>query len=170
MNAIDKVYYALCAVDKGRLLPQLSALAQQCRHVTVLGFSDGMDVIALLHGLYHTHDLGETPLTMNVINSPRHDQWFSSSMTRMAQREGIQVTVQDIPLKTDLLYIHDLSTLQETLPKVCESVNHYIVVYGTEQNIGVKDILEQFLNLHPEFMIHEHFFDTPGLTSLRRVL
>lgn len=176
----EQKYNELCNTpsDINFHLPKLREYAQECEHVTEMGFRHGVSTYALLVGSPRkliSYDINADPETENVYQH--------------AERDGviflfIQASVLEVEIEpTEMLFIdtwHVTAQLEAELRLHAGKVSKYIAMHDTttfaevgEDNVpnnGLKFALDAFLeNNKQQWVVDYVSTENNGLTILKRI-
>jgi hypothetical protein len=179
---LDEVYELKCKQrsDINEHLPTLKRYAEECSHVTEMGVRSIVSTYGLLAGrpekmvsIDITHPAfagGDHKLLNSVTKDAGINYTFILGDTRKVEIE-----------ETELLFIdthHSYGQLQAELAKHGSKVSKYIILHDTQiygftdmgnsKGRGLMPALYEFMELHQEWFIKEHFDNNNGLTVVAR--
>lgn len=184
--------------DIGEHLYLLKNLAEDCPHVTEIGVRYVVSTWALLQGLTQNPSSLRHYVGIDIA-TPSEDYALAKQLALDNGIAFSFIKGDDLYLDiepTDLLFIDSLHTychLTSELEKFSPRVKKYIALHDTSEPWGDRDdtdyhgnyteypshydrskrglwpAVEDFLNTHPEWVLHERHFNCHGFTILRRV-
>ena len=179
---LDQVYDLKCSQrsDINEHLPTLKKYASECSHVTEMGVRSIVSTYGLLAGrpdkmvsIDMTHPAfagGDHKLLTSVIEEAGINYSFVLGDTRQIEIE-----------ETELLFIdthHSYGQLQAELAKHGSMVSKYIILHDTQtygftdmgnlRGRGLMPAVYEYIELHSEWSIIEHFDNNNGLTVIAR--
>lgn len=189
MTDLEKIYSDLVNTtsDINEHLPTLKRYAEECDHVTEMGVRWLVSTFALLSG---------HPKTLISIDI-QHPSYFGADISiveTIAYDLGCEFkfilgnTLEISIDETDLLFIdtwHAYKQLKSELDKHSDKVRKYIILHDTTSyefkdetsyefkgwvgtGQGIWPAIEEFLELHTSWSIHERYINNNGLTILKR--
>lgn len=173
--------------DINEHLPTLKKYTEECNHVTEMGVRWVVSTYAFLMGKPKT-------LVSIDIQSPADAGIDMVKIEEMARNIGCEFTFKlgntlEINIEqTDLLFIdtwHAYIQLKNELERYHNKVNKYIILHDTtlfesideanhyNSNLkgdkeGLWSAVEEFLQIHKEWELHERYTNNNGLTILKR--
>ena len=196
LGGIKSKYELLCKTpsDINEHLPVLYNLAKTCSSVVEIGLRTMVSSWALLHGLAESSLPTRSYLGIDIASPPLESLALAK---RLAGAKGISfefIQADDRQVEigpTEMLFIDSLHTychLTTELEKFSPHVSKYIALHDTSDPWGNQDeggysecppgydrakrglwpAVEDFLQRHPEWTLHERRFNNHGLTILKR--
>jgi hypothetical protein len=169
-------------------LPTLKQYAEECNHITEMGVRWIVSTYAFLMG---------KPDKLISIDIQHPNTWEADlSQAEAAAREvntdfkfilgnTLEIDIEE----TDLLFIdtwHAYKQLKAELNKHHSKARKYIILHDTDsyefrdeesyeslgwvsEGQGIGKAIDEFLEVHPEWILHEKFTNNNGLTILKRI-
>ena len=161
--------------DINEHVPVLSALAEQCDHVTEMGVRGGISTIGLIAGnpsLYVGYDINEAPGHLKLL----------AAEAGVEYSHVVASTLDVEIMATDLLFIdtlHNYAQLKEELTRHAQNVARWIVMHDTETfgkkdevgvGPGLQQAIDEFLaDNNEEWQMVDQVTNNNGLTVLERI-
>lgn len=156
-------------------LPILNELAAQCNHITEFGVGNGNSSTAFLNSTatLRSYDIRILP-----------DAEYLFNEAKKLGRDVELIYGDSLYIKqfsdTDLLFIDSLHTyrqLREELSLYNKHVRKWIVMHdtslfgdvGEDGQTGLWLAIEEYLELHPKWILQERRYNNNGLTILKRI-
>lgn len=190
VESIEQEYINRCNIsgDITEHLPILRRYALDCEHITEMGIRKAVSTWALLDGRpkkFIGYDINYEPIieTVAIICEKEGIEFIF-------KHEEVSTVIIE---QTDLLFIdtwHVYEQLKRELEQHHNRVNKYIILHDTEiyrfknekdfaywnpplvksivDPVGLWPAVEEFLEIHPEWKVKEHFTNNNGLTVLER--
>lgn len=169
-------YQRACLIpsDINEHLPVLSSLCEQCEHVTELGVGPARSTRAFLRHDVELHSYEITPGT-------GIEDFFQKAKTagrrvtlHVADTRKVEIAETDLML-VDSLHIYE--QVKAELELHASKVKKYLVFHDTTtyadrgefDGRGIWPAIQEFLDSHPEWIMHERRTNNNGLTILKRV-
>ena len=178
---------APCSVDIYEHILTLKEYASKVQHVTEFGVRTGNSTVGLLSGepermvSYDINDIFENPTKYpkwknNIISYKVLKNVFKETNFEFIIGDTLDVEIE----MTDLLFIdtaHNYIQLQKELELHHKKVKRYIIFHDTETfkdisedgtTPGIMTAIEEFLDLHKEWIIDKKFTNNNGLLIIKR--
>ncbi len=182
---LDKLNKLYAYVRKGTngfhsesVKPHLDILidyASQCKTVTEFGVDTACSTVAFLNSgckKVYSYDVVITPNARFVKQAADHDGMFF----RLIEKDNLKAKIRN----TDLLFIDTdqwYGQLKAELMRHHSRVKKWIVIHDTETfglinpfdgRQGMKAAMYEFMEVHPEWQIKQHYEIGDGMTVLER--
>lgn len=179
-------------------LPALRELTLECQSVVEIGVRSMVSTWAILQGLSESHPSPTFYLGIDLFYPPLDSLTKATKLAKSNGISFKFWKVNDLTIEmipTDLLFIDSLHTychLTYELEKFSPQVQKYIVLHDTSEPWGNTDDLDyygdyseypahidrnkrglwpavvDFLSTHPEWSLHQRYFNLHGFTILKR--
>ncbi len=163
--------------DINEHVPTLRRLAEQCKHVTEFGVRNGISTRAILSAALHGQLERLTSYDKRVTTNVRREL-TELALCSFYLHEDSSLEIRIDP--TDMLFIdtkHTYEQLFNELLSHCHRVKRWIVLHDTElfahndefakgEGRGLKPAVDEFLRVHLEWFVSEHYPNNNGLTIL----
>lgn len=160
----------------------IKGYAGQCEHITEFGTDVGFSTIALLCGRPKkliTYDIIRQDEDVDLIEGVARDYTDTEFIFKL--ESSLETEIEE----TELLFIDTLHTyyqLKQELALHCDKVSKFIIMHDTEGHAytdemeypippnerGLQPAIREWLEDHPEWVLHEHFTYQYGLSIYRR--
>lgn len=173
----EKEYLDACmrVSDINEHLPTLSDLTSECNHVTEMGVCTGQSTRAFLR-----HNI--TYVGYDSVVQPGMNEFFEDAKKTDRNITFNVASTTEVEIEpTDLLFIdtlHNYGQLQRELELHGNKARKFIVFHDTTLfetrdetggGQGLWPAIQEFIDAHPEWMIHKRYTNNNGLTVLRRM-
>jgi hypothetical protein len=178
MKTLKDIYTNLIETpsDINEHLETLKMYADECDHITEMGVRGAVSTVALLMGKPYTmisYDIVDCDVeNLKIITKHLIDFNFVKANTLKIQIEH-----------TDLLFIdtlHNYTQLSQELSMHAKNVDKYIILHDTtsyeyvgesydgKPHNGIWPAVLDFLDINPEWEMHERYTNNNGLTILKK--
>ena len=162
--------------DINEHLPVLKRYADEVSHITEFGVRWVSSTKAFLASS------ASTLISYDILTTPEIKQYIQKCAELNVPWVYIeQSTLECVIEETDLLFIDTLHTYTQLIKELelhANKVRKYIICHDTstfarrgmdDDNKGLMDAIDEFLEDNNEWIIHEHSNNNNGLTILRRI-